>query len=423
MMHADNNKAETCKYAPDYPAANATVSLSAQNGSMAEQDFDIDQDHPEFGPQVGCRESPRLPSPDVVAGECTPSEIIQTLQLRLQETRTLLRDERAMASRSRADIEAELSQAHTTIHVLQARVKWLEAQNKGLSEKPENSHSDLGRIPTDNVTKPVMKIFNAKEGDIPSESAISHLARSAIETPKTDVKVRRAAKRKAVDRSMPGEKSLFSITPLLPRIRNINDGQTPALLRGEAASHGAEVALLRPFSIVHIRDDGDAKTDIERCMRDSSADFDVTLHHDSNLRSAPAPHSRPKSPARLDSKQAPEVSTSVMHLDTTATNTRKHELAAKAQCEPRKKKRKFPVHPSTTLSEQSVQIDENMPLVTLFEQQPTLETSPSADVNIGANRKRVGHVVLGPGDRESLVEPAFSPLKRDRRGAGASFLI
>ncbi|KAK2625282.1 hypothetical protein QTJ16_005651 [Diplocarpon rosae] len=363
------------------------------------------------------------------------------MQSQLEELRIALDEEKREGERARQDADKELAAVRTQGAVLESKLDQFRSKLRTTKEQLKECQSDLTH-----ARATVTKAGPSSKGDVPAKKGRK---REVLEM-STDVNIgtpdgfavrgkRAPAKRGRADQTIVGEKSMFSITPFLNRTVTM-DPDTP----GQDAEFVEEDEQELEKSYL-----SNEKL-LERSSKSTGND------------GAPTPSAAPKPKGQ---KNAPSK------LPTTGN---KILGESKANAKPRKPAAKKALKKVSTLEKVAEEEDEEnnnyeaAPPVLANEvlrptkAAPSLKVSKtqtkSVDVEDGVKKKkkrklgggktlfddedgdtakRPAKVALGPprllgkgglpGPKSGIVASnsfgAFSPLKKDRRGVGASFLV
>ncbi|KAK0708404.1 hypothetical protein B0H67DRAFT_648473 [Lasiosphaeris hirsuta] len=372
--------------------------------------------------------------PSVTEGE------LAELQERLAATEQALVDEKTDKAQLRKEYEQVSADADARQQVFEAKLEKLKAKWRATQEELDQCRSDLKKaeeqsvsipkvttttVPIKKAAKaPVKKKRNAKEME--AEEALLH-------TPGQDDRPKRPLKKRGFDPSII-EKSNFSITPFLNKTINLIDSSPKPL--GEDTT--------RTMPIFNFRNGGDetitAATTALTSMTEEPAEEDPAPEKPTT-KAAAKPRARARAKPLADAapskknltaraRKAPASSESTLEKVTeepedqenrSTENTAKTSDVALAEAEPKKKKRK-------------ILGGANKPA--LFQEdegERVVAAAPVAKAAAGAAKR--AKMPLGGGVRglkaaggvegvkkNAFAGAAFSPLKRDRRGLGASFL-
>jgi hypothetical protein len=367
-----------------------------------------------------------------------PSEAeVAELSERLGEVEKNLEAERKAYSRLQKEHEQTVAEVEARQEAVNAKVERLRTKLRETQEELRNCRSELERAREQTVTIPkvtttTVPIKRPAVKVAPKKRPAAQLEESILQTPGQDDRTKRPPKKRGFELSAV-EKSTFSITPFLNKTVNLSD---------ESVKIGGDDAT-RTVSTLQLRQ-GDETTTVPM-----TEDTEPTTTEPTE---APAPKAgatlvekkargRPKGKPLADSAPSKKNLTSRVRktpltepilekvteepddepqeqenrsMESTGTtkslepqaNTSEARTSGGAEAEPKKKKRKL-----LGASNKPTILDED-------EGERVVAKRPPKTVVGGVRAK----VAMG-GAKNAFAGASFSPLKRDRRGVGASFLV
>ncbi|KAL3608055.1 hypothetical protein FPOAC2_03048 [Fusarium poae] len=265
----------------------------------------------------------------------------------------------------------------------------------------------------------------------------------SIGTPGPDeTTLRRPFKKRGAEQALVGEKSAFSITPFLNRSKNISDSLSEEL--SEVHSPTSKIAN-GPEPAAPVEDDVVEAGDLvsigaidEASGSDGEADGHVGVEeieepkaHKGRGRPRKALDEAPtaKKNMPVQAKKKSKATKAPGKLAAVSEEVESGETGAELQAKPKKMLGLLKSNPTATLSRHGVDDADARKKKrkvlgggnkTLFDDEEETEPVPNpAKIQMGGGR-RVKAPLGGP--RNAFGGATFSPLKKDRRGVGASFL-
>ena len=392
---------------------------------------------------------------------------LEQLRLELAETKKELVNEKKEKERIRKDGEKALTEAEGLRLPLEERVDNLKSKLRETREQLKDCRADLERAQQAAVTAaatskvPTKKAAAAKAapgGKKRRANEISAPEPSILQTPGKDGDRPRRTFKKPFAPAAVGEKSTFSITPFLNKTINLTEASLHPISEDEPEEQEEHAEASEP-----VAQEGSPSEVVPKKKQPRAKAKAALTESSPSKHNMPAPKSRkaPSTELTLDKvmeeaeegagqeNQAPapppkqrrkmvlknrtigsesaaaKADTSDSATTTTIAATSKVILAsatptaAPAVAEPKKKKRKLVGGPATSV---------------LFDGAADAEDAaapPAAAVPAAAPVKRVpmgkaaglaAKRAVGLGAMNAFAGASFSPLKRDRRGVGASFL-
>ncbi|KAK3350181.1 hypothetical protein B0T25DRAFT_549988 [Lasiosphaeria hispida] len=372
----------------------------------------------------------------------TEDELVE-LQEKLAAAEQALSDEKREKARLRKEHEQMSADVEARQEAFEAKLERLRTKWRATQGELEQCRSDLEKAQEQAVTipkvttttvpikkaakAPAKKKRNAKEME--ANEALLH-------TPGQDDRPKRPLKKRGFDPSIV-EKSNFSITPFLNKTVNLSDGSPKTL--GEDAT--------RTMPVFNFRNGGDDTINITTTAPTSTVEEPA---EEGSAPKEPATKAAPKPRAKAKAKPLADAAPSKKNLTARARkalssgestlekvteepdehdnqnqenrsteNTTKTGAAAPAEAEPKKKKRKLlgGANKPTLFDE-----DEGERVVPAAPVAAAAAAVKRAKMPSGGVRGLKAAAGVGGAKKNAFAGAAFSPLKRDRRGVGASFL-
>lgn len=396
-------------------------------------------------------------SPEAVTDE------LEQLRLKLADTKKGLVNERKERERVRKEGEKALAEAESLRLPLEERIDNLKSKLRETREQLKECKADLGRaqqaaLTAATTTKvPTKKAVTA--GKKRRANEISAPEASILQTPGKDDERPRRTFLKPFAPAAVGEKSTFSITPFLNKTINLSDASLHPITEDELEEHADSAEAAKPAP------QADTPTQAVPKKQQPRTKAKAVLTESSPSRhNMPAPKSRkvPSAESTLD-KVTEEVeegaeqenhapapapkerrqmvlknrtittsATTVTNLDTSDNRpttavpaskltTASASTTAPAVAEPKKKKRKLVGGRSTSVLPDGTADAEDAanPAAVLSPVAAPVKRAPMGKVGLGGVAAKRA---VGLGAKNAFGGASFSPLKRDRRGVGASFL-
>lgn len=368
----------------------------------------------------------------------------------LEETQRNLLATQKQAEKLRIDAQESLDTADRRSNAFEQKFEKLKTKYRELQDQLKQCQADLKMAQKAQASKPSVveeidmktagrQAFKKRKVDDISNNNFSSIT---IATPSADDKPRKVIKKKAVEPSLLGEKSTFSITPFLNRSKNLavddaadeseiadtsyipqnKQGKSPAVQANQTAAvpvpAAADTSAPSPeasSSVSEEQAEEKPKPQVKARGRPKTILGDAAS---AKKNAKPMPKtalkktSRPSPPLEMvaeegeDNIPEPAEKTQTVKFNftlpqdssTSSTNTSKAE-------EPKKKKRKVLGSTKTLFDDEDEAV---APIAT-----KAVSKGPP-----GGAKKRAPLA----GVRNAFAGSTFSPLKRDRRGVGASFL-
>jgi hypothetical protein len=355
------------------------------------------------------------------------------LQEQLDDLQKELAKERRDKEKARKEAEKELSVSETRKEVLESKLEQMRSKLRSTKDELKVFQIQL----TQARTAPVKA--GASRGDVPAKNPRKRGAREmstddAIGTPDGVAARKRgpAVKRGRMDQTMLGEKSTFSITPFLNKTINMapdtpveeEQEEAPAESNISKAQPEAEVAIEAPLKAATASPSAAPKTRVKRKPTDKRAPAKKkVLGEDKSGQNAKKPAAKKSRPIstlenvaeeEVDENDEPAAPAATVNIDTAkpdALKPLKVQLKSAEEAQPQKKKRKLLGGGRTLFDEEDGEATKRPPKVNLG--LPRL---------LGRGGLAASKGVLKGGLGAASGFGAFSPLKKDRRGVGASFL-
>lgn len=377
------------------------------------------------------------------------------LQEKLKELEAQLVADKREAERSRKTSEKETAAAHDQIEMLTQRVdefkgklRETRAELKEVRAELTQARTNTTSVPLkndDEPKKPLSKVKGAKKRRA-NEITVDDMM---LDTPgHTEGRAKRPIKKKGIDFTAVGEKSTFSITPFLEKSNTINLAETieeeveePSILesRGDPAAPiiepEAETTEELPVA------EKPSQKSVAKALRATKMKAGANEKKARGKTKAQAlVESSPNVKITTTSKNGSTNSTSTLEKVIEESNDVRQENAAKGapvvkktastmptaadvsntsseNPEPKKKKRKLlGASKKGTLFDKDEDAGESEAPVATVASAPT-KRKPVGLKSTGTRKGPVSSLAKGP-----FGGKTFSPLKKDRRGVGASFL-
>jgi myosin heavy subunit len=353
----------------------------------------------------------------------------------LEDLQKDLDQERREKEEARKQAEKELSKLETQKTLLESKLEQMRTKLRATKEQLNECQTELGQ-----VRASMAKGSSASSrADIPAKNARK---RTGVDM-NTDITIgtpdgavagrgkRPAVKRGRIDQTVVGEKSMFSITPYLNRTVNMAP-ESPVQDDDESAAEDEDGASGRAAGDVHQL----KETSIGRRLDDKSSTALV--------KSKPQSKTAEK---RLPAKKVLSETDAGTSNKKLGPKSRKTSTLEKVSEEGENDENEEPDSAPTVIG---IDAEKGIPKVSKVQMKNVEETEPKKkkrkllgggktlfDEEDGEATKRPAKVTLGPPrllGKGGLAGPkgglggtgsgfgAFSPLKKDRRGAGASFL-
>lgn len=374
------------------------------------------------------------------------SDETDELQARVEETESKLAAAQKEAKKIRDEAQSSVEEAERRSDAYEKKFEKLKTKFRELQEQLKQCQSDLRKaqkVQPSVAEEIVMKnagrqAFRKRPVEDISRTDFTQIT---IATPGADDKPRKVTKKKAIEPSLLGEKSTFSITPFLNRSKNlaVDDAQDD-----EEAADTSYIpqGKTRPEHVVTTT----VPVSVEADTSTSSAEHTSTLSQEQETEqpklqpkargrpkkilgeapsakknAQPLPKTALKKTAKIaqalemvaeeDQENVPEPTEKTQTVKFTAAlpqDTSTSSANTSRGEEPKKKKRKVLGSTKTTL------FDDDEEAVA------TIATKVAGKSAMGGGARK--RAPLAGGVRNAFAGASFSPLKRDRRGVGASFL-
>ncbi|EFQ34057.1 hypothetical protein CGRA01v4_12114 [Colletotrichum graminicola] len=389
--------------------------------------------------------------------EQTNSKVERELTKKLQELEKTLSAEKREREKMRKESEVALSEA-------QAQNEMLEQRLDTVKSKLRNTQEELKAVRAELVARPVAATKSqpaARAGGAKAQAGRKRRVEEltindmSIGTPEDITRGRRPAKKKGLEQSLLGEKSLFSITPFLAKSKTLN--VEDAVAEEDEEQDAADVSYI-PLSHqsqsqeveVEAEPDVDDKAEPEEADEEEGEEAEVPEEKPAKAIKAKSkaktegkekkPRGRPKkalaeastnvpvqvAPAAV-SKPSTKASSSLEQVPEEAESEREEE-AAPPKAAGAGKKATIPAATAVGGGDQEAKKKKRKlggDTATLFDDDDEVAPAPT---------KRPGKAALGAGkalgkthltmvrNAGAFGKKTFSPLKKDKRGVGASFL-
>jgi hypothetical protein len=374
-------------------------------------------------------------------------EEVEQLRLKLAEAEEALAAEKQDKERIRKEGERAVAEAESLRLPLEERIDNLKVKLRENREELKTCRAELQRA-QEATTTMAMKVPTKKAAPANKRRANElSIHDSLLQTPNKDEERSKRASKKAFVPAAVGEKSTFSITPFLNKTINLNDESLKPIVEDEEDQ--VEEAEATEVPTTKAKEQTSAPA---RSKANALAQASPTKHN----MPAPPPKSRKAPVAEITLANIIEESDVVAagqenRVMTTAAETSEKAdavpkkkrmvlksrtaaaakasvvvpaeelqapaaLAAPAVPEPKKKKRKLIGAQTSTLFEDAEDAVPTVPVVAAAKRGPL-----AGRINLAGGLAAKRAVGLGAG-KGGALGTTFSPLKRDRRGVGASFL-
>ncbi|KAG9245008.1 hypothetical protein BJ878DRAFT_503467 [Calycina marina] len=341
----------------------------------------------------------------------------QELQQQLDELQDMLSQEKREKEKIRKEAEEEINASETRKTVLESKLDQMKTKFRSTKDELKECQAELVEVRTAAMKVPEAVKTGAATKISRKKSGVEMSDDITIGTPGGAVNRRKRAplRKSRMDQTLAGEKSMFSITPFLNRTVNMamdspiqeDDEalvQEPSVL---PKSYATDVEI----SVSAVTTTEPPATIVPKPKAKKSAVEKKALGEVRSGDTVKKPATKKRAGGSLeqvteevDENREPAstaLTAKSVETKTKAKPTTKALLAIIEEAEPKKKKRKL-VGGSKTL----------------FDEDDGESTKRPAKVTLGPSRMMGKGGLLGP----KGVFGGFSPLKKDRRGVGASFL-
>lgn len=378
------------------------------------------------------------------------------LQEKLKELEAQIAADKREAERSRKAAETETATARDQIEMLKQRVEEFKgklretrAELKEVRAELTQARTKTTSVPLKNDDEPKKPLSKAKGGKKRRANEIS-VDEMMLDTPgHAEGRTKRPIKKKGIDFTAVGEKSTFSITPFLEKSNTINlqetieeEAEEPSILesRGNPAApiiepeaetteelpvvkKPSEKSIAKALKATKMKTGANEKKargkGKPQALVESSPNVKITTASKSESTNSTTTLEKViEEPGDVRQENASKVAPVVKKLASTVSATADVSNTSSENPEPKKKKRKLlGASNKGTLFDKDEDAGESEAAVPIAASAATKRKPVSSKAT--ATRK---------GPVSSLAKGAFggktfSPLKKDRRGVGASFLM
>lgn len=384
---------------------------------------------------------------------------LELLRLKLVETEEALASEKQDKERIRKEGEKAVAEAESLRLPLEERVDNLKVKLRETREELKSCRADLQRAQEATATV-TMKVPTKKAAVAKGPTAKKRRANeisvhdSVLQTPNKDEDRPKRAAKKPFAPAAVGEKSTFSITPFLNKTINLSDASLKPITEDaedeeEDEAETVEVpttkskakkqpALSAKPKAQALSEASPSKHNMPVPLKSRKAPIaEITLENvieepeegvagQENRPLEAVPFVSGKADAapkkkRMVLKSRTAAAGKVATVTAPAPVAEETPAAPPAVPEPKKKKRKLVGAQTSTLFEDAEDVPAPIavaPVVAAGKRAPV----GRANLAAGLAAKRAVGLGAGPAAGKGAFGAAFSPLKRDRRGVGASFL-
>ncbi|KAK1713133.1 uncharacterized protein CLUP02_17438 [Colletotrichum lupini] len=365
------------------------------------------------------------------------------LAQKIQEMEKVLSVERRERERLRKEHEMALSEAQTQNEMLEQRLDTVKSKLRNAQDELKAVRAELGARPAVIPSAQLSARAGGAKAQAGKKRRVEEVTMNdmSLGTPEDITRGRRPAKKKGLEQTMLGEKSLFSITPFLAKSKTLNVEDAVAEEDEEAdvsyiplshQSHSQEVEI-DTRTEVEIADAPEQLEEVEE--QEESADKPAPTKttkakpKSKNDGEAKKPRGRPKKALTETSPNMPVQGVSAAadkpHIPSSAPLEQvleephsdepenlapaKVPAASKGEQEVKKKKRKLGGETATLFDDDDGEA-------------PPAATKRPGKVGMGAGRALGKTHLSMVRNAGAFGKKSFSPLKKDRRGVGASFL-
>ncbi|RGP78770.1 hypothetical protein FLONG3_3134 [Fusarium longipes] len=349
--------------------------------------------------------------------------------------------------RLRKEHSRELREVRGEYEMLEGRMEDTKNKLKKTQTDLKDARAELAscQVELDEARKMIANNKLKKKGDKeqPTGKKRTHdisMEDISIGTPGPDeASLRRPLKKRGAERALVGEKSTFSITPFLNRSKNLSDSLSEE--QRELHSPTGKIANAREPATAHEEEAVEAGDSSEAIGEASGSEDQADSHLSAEAIEEPkAQKVRGRPRKALDEAPTTKKNMPVQAKKKAKTTKGSEKLAAvseevetgEAEAEPSAKPKKIPgllkTNTAPALSKFGVDDADARKKKrkvlgggnkTLFDDDEAEPLPNPAKIQMGAGRRL--KTTLG-GPRSAFGGAAFSPLKKDRRGVGASFL-
>ncbi|KAM0246698.1 hypothetical protein ACHAQJ_010134 [Trichoderma viride] len=353
------------------------------------------------------------------------SEDIVKLRSMLDETTERIAEGERQRERMKLDHQKQLDESQRQKHKLEEQVLTLEKELKDtqtelrdLRQGLQASQSSLKDRPGDGNTS------NQEP------TAKSHIKDRSSAAEKEKLSRKTAARKRAMEQAMMGEKSTFSITPFLNKTKDYTL---------DATSEATGLGLTLDDVLAQVENDNPSPLQItNKSGTQSTAALDIELTASTPLR--PREKSRPKSLETQSKSKTKETTMSefptpklgVLSQDTggkKSEDTKDEEILKALDSKEAAPHKRIKLH-ETTVADRGSEFEHKKrrrkllskanTTSTIIEEDETGETAQPMEAQPGRARKIKS--TLGNAFNSGSTDKPFSPLKRHKRGVNASFL-
>ncbi|KAK1674827.1 hypothetical protein BDP55DRAFT_583979 [Colletotrichum godetiae] len=357
---------------------------------------------------------------------------------KMQEMEKMLSVERREREKLRKEHDMALSEAQTQNEMLEQRLDTVKS-------KLRNAQEELKAVRAELVARPAAipsAQLPARAGGVKTQAGKKRRVEEvsmndmSLGTPEDITRGRRPAKKKGLEQTMLGEKSLFSITPFLAKSKTLN---VDAVAEEDEEADVSYIPLSHQSQSQEVEVTAGADVEIEDAPeleeQEESADKSALTKttkakpKSKNDGESKKPRGRPKKALTETSPNMPVqgVSSAVNKPHTTSNAPLEQVLeepdadepenvapekvvaAGKGEQEVKKKKRRLGGESATLFDDDDGEV-------------PPAATKRPGKVGMGAGRALGKTHLSMVRNAGAFGKKSFSPLKKDRRGVGASFL-
>ncbi|KAK1971645.1 hypothetical protein LY78DRAFT_598319 [Colletotrichum sublineola] len=393
------------------------------------------------------------------------SKVERELTKKLQELEKTLSAEKREKEKMRRESEVALSEARAENEMLEQRLDTVKSKLRNTQEELKAVRAELVARPVAATTSQPVAHAGGAKAQVGRKRRVEELTINdmSIGTPEEITRGRRPAKKKGLEQSLLGEKSLFSITPFLAKSKTLN--VEDAVAEEDEEQNEADVSYI-PLSHqsqsqsqeveVEAEPEVDVEAEPEKAAEEEEEEeeeeVEAEIPKEKTAKATKAkskaktegaakkPRGRPKKALAEASTNMPvQVAPAAVSKPSTKANSSLEQVLEEAESEgeevaPPKaagagKKATAPAVTAVEGGDQETKKKKRKlggDLATLFDDDDG-EVAPTAT-------KRPGKAALGAGkalgkthltmvrNAGAFGKKTFSPLKKDRRGVGASFL-
>ncbi|KAI1462590.1 hypothetical protein F4805DRAFT_2180 [Annulohypoxylon moriforme] len=371
------------------------------------------------------------------------------LQTRIAELKTKLEAQQKENTKIRHESQTTLNEAYAQNDHFEKKIEKLKTKLRETQEQLKQCQVDLRKAQqsrssvSDDTTRidGRSQVFRKRKNQ---DMGTDDFAQIEIQTPGADDgKKQRALKKRGLEPTLPGEKSMFSITPFLNRTKSIME-DTP---KTDEGTSNDSVAIPAPETDVVEPAAAEAETETA-APTEEHAQNELTssaLADNEKTKATSKSRGRPKKVlgeapsakrnAQPILKKSLKTKSSLEKVEEANDKSQENEGEHVEKTTTVKFSIGLPHDESTSSSNNADQPKGEQPrkkkrkvlgsTKTLFDEEegeaPPIR-KPAAKVQLGAKRALLGKAALNVQKSAFAGSASFSPLKKDRRGVGASFL-